>query len=246
MQGTLYRYPHPLIEGRWLYVGQGPDRDARHRLGTKGFGKRFKKFFPGVELPQPIKETFEVADQLELNELETIWMFRFHTWRGYVGGMNQTIPGSADYKDMSLIGSRIGGQRFFELYGRPGSKEDHLRGSKKRGPILGSIYGPKNAASGQMAALGRSGVGGRIGGRVSAERGHCARIARLGGLAVSHEDQIRAGLVNKESGQASKLGSKYGKIYGRKNVEDGTLIKANCTRWNIRRGKPCICGKHDV
>lgn len=34
MIGHLYRYPHPLIEGRWIYVGQGPKRDKRMKLLT--------------------------------------------------------------------------------------------------------------------------------------------------------------------------------------------------------------------
>ena len=58
----------------------------------KGLAEDFKRDFPGIELPQPIRETVEVADRLELNELETVWMFRYHTWRGYEGGMNSHSP----------------------------------------------------------------------------------------------------------------------------------------------------------
>lgn len=267
MLGTLYRYPHPIIEGQWLYVGQGPDRDYRHRLGRKGFGRRFKKYFPDIELPQPIKEEFEVESQLELNELETIWMFQYHTWRGYPGGMNLTFPGSIDYKIMGLVGGPIGGRRYIELYGQPGTVESRRKGSKAGGLIGGKIGGRKNVLSGQIAALGRSGIGSRIAGRIAAESGHCARIARLGGLAVSHETHVKAGRTNKESGQMAALGRKYGKIQGLKNVESGHLAKigaaagriggrknaesgqihkARCSRWNIRRNKPCVCGQHDV
>lgn len=97
----MYRYPHPLDATKFIYCGQGPKRDAAHRRGEKGFGRRFKRDFPGIELPQPIRETVEVADRLELNELETVWMFRYHTWRGYEGGMNLTFPGCLDYKNFN-------------------------------------------------------------------------------------------------------------------------------------------------
>jgi hypothetical protein len=62
--GTLYRYPHPLDPTRFIYVGQGAKRDVDHRRGSKEFGKRFKKKFPGIELPQPIREQVEVKDLL--------------------------------------------------------------------------------------------------------------------------------------------------------------------------------------
>jgi hypothetical protein len=110
MIGTLYRYPHPLDPARFIYVGQGPNRDRDHRSGKQYFGRRFQKKFPGLELPQPIKEQIEVADHLELNELETIWMFRFHTWHGYPDGMNLTLPGADDYKRIARLGGLIGGR----------------------------------------------------------------------------------------------------------------------------------------
>jgi hypothetical protein len=37
-----------------------------------------------------------------------------------------------------------------------------------------------------------------------------------------------------------KTGSVYGSVYGPINVAG-----ANCVRWNINRGKPCVCGRHD-
>src|ERR1700676_2374815 len=103
MIGHLYRYPHPYDATRFIYCGQGAKRDVVHRRGTEGFGRRFKKAFLDVELPQPIREEVEVKDYLELNELETIWMFQYHTWRGYEGGMNLTFPGSDDYKRLWLL-----------------------------------------------------------------------------------------------------------------------------------------------
>src|ERR1700688_3217458 len=103
MIGTLYRYPHPYDSVRFIYVGQGPNRDIRHRSGETSFGRRFKKIFPDTELPQPTKEQIEISGQTELNEEETVWMFRFHTWRGYPDGMNLTLPGLQDYKESSRL-----------------------------------------------------------------------------------------------------------------------------------------------
>jgi hypothetical protein len=101
MIGHLYRYPHPNDPARFLYVGQGRKRDRNHRSGKSSFGRRFKRDFPNVDLSQPIREEFEVGDHIELNELETIWMFRYHTWYGYDGGMNYSLPGSSDYGNFS-------------------------------------------------------------------------------------------------------------------------------------------------
>jgi len=100
MIGHLYRYPHPMNPEKFLYVGQGPKRDRSHRSGRSAFGKRFRKQFPGIELPQPIREAVEVDSQLELNGLETVHMFQYHTWYGY-GGMNYSLPGSKDYGNYS-------------------------------------------------------------------------------------------------------------------------------------------------
>ena len=102
----LYRYPHPTLPDVWLYVGQGPNRDKDHRSGKTSFGRRFKARFPGLELPQPVRWEMEVSNALEKNEEETIAMFQYHTWWGYEGGMNVTLPGSADYKNLGTIGGR--------------------------------------------------------------------------------------------------------------------------------------------
>ena len=95
MIGTLYRYPHPYDSARFIYVGQTTDvhrRDKDHRSGKLDFGLRFKKKFPDADLPQPVLEQVEAFDQTELNELETIWMFRYHTWRGYPDGYEPVFP----------------------------------------------------------------------------------------------------------------------------------------------------------
>ena len=31
MIGHIYRYQHPVVDGLWLYVGQGAKRDLDHR-----------------------------------------------------------------------------------------------------------------------------------------------------------------------------------------------------------------------
>jgi hypothetical protein len=153
--GHLYRYPHPHDSTQFVYVGQGMKRDVYHRKGNDGFGRRFKKRFPGVELPRPIREEIEVRNQLELNEIETIWMFQYHTWRGYEGGMNLTFPGSDDYKNL--------GRLSFEL--RTGIHAPEMYGVGGR--IGGKIGGRKTASiPGHMARAGH------ISGRMNVENGH--------------------------------------------------------------------------
>lgn len=212
MIGHLYRYSHPHDPSRFIYVGQGSKRDSRHRLGRTSFGKRFKRSFPNEELPQPVKEIVEVRDQLELNELETIYMFRYHTWRGY-GGMNITLPGSDDYKNMGLLGGQI-------------SKE-----------------------SGQIQAFAKSGVGGRIAGRIRVESGGLASIS-------TYENRAKGGRVqgaiqgrkNVESGHLFNIRTKEhqsaaGRISGRMNVESGHMDRMRDVnpyngphiRWHVRR-----------
>src|SRR6202030_2967867 len=107
MIGHLYRYPHPHDPTRFIYVGQGGNRDWSHRSGKSSFGRRFRRDFPGTELPQPIREDVEVESYIELNELETIWMFRYHTWRGYSGGLNLRFPGAKDYKELARMGGLV-------------------------------------------------------------------------------------------------------------------------------------------
>jgi len=233
MIGHLYRYSHPNDPTRFIYVGQGAKRDGAHRRGTRGFGLRFKRYFPGVELPQPIREVVEVENPLELNELETIWMFRYHTWRGYSGGMNIQLPGADDYKNAGRLGGQIAVetgqiqalgrvmgckaresghiQALGRVWGKVRGydikrirslpqtkiaqiKSGHINGRKMadsgklddirklpqtkigqraagvRQAALNANQGRKNAESGHMASVGRSGVGGRIGGPMSCHR----------------------------------------------------------------------------
>lgn len=218
MIGTLYRYPHPYDSSKFLYVGQGPKRDKQHRLGKEGFGKRFKKSFPGVELPQPIREQVEVRDYLELNELETIWMFQYHTWRGYDGGMNLTFPGSDDYK----YSSKMGGKRTHEL---------HPELSTKNGYLYGPLGGRIAVESGQLdkcRTFEHQQKAGRVGGRKSSDwrklnPEKARQIWRQGGL-IQGPIQARK---NVESGWIQAL--------GRANAESGLLIRASHIRWHVNR-----------
>jgi hypothetical protein len=180
MLATLYRYSHPLEPNKFLYVGQGAQRDTRHRSGSTAFGRKFRRDFPAIELSQPIKEEIEVQDQCELNELETIWMFRFHTWRGY-GGYNITIPGSKDYKFIGNLqpheakvrgGITRGKRHAIEKTGVCGRTPEKIRlDAIKGGQIGGCISGKNNVKSGQLLRACR------IGGKVQGLRNHKSGLA---------------------------------------------------------------------
>ena len=247
MIGTLYRYPHPNDPNKFIYVGQGPNRDKDHRTAQSSFGRRFKRKFPNTELSKPIKEQIEISNYLELNEEEIIWMFRYHTWSGYPDGMNLTFPGPLDYKRMGKLGgqaavdsgqirelakSGIGGRigvrnqsreakvaaalRSIELYGPPGTPE----GSRKGGFRVHELHPEQAVQNGYKA-------GNKI------KKLYPKQFAEMSRKAHElHPDlNIRAGLVG-----------------GNKNVETGWIQRlakrTNCLRWNIRRGKLCICGEH--
>jgi hypothetical protein len=107
----LYRYPHPFIRDKWLYVGQGTKRDKDHRSGRSSFGFRFRKLFPNIPLPSPVKWQEAVENQFDANRAETVAMFHYHTWRGYIGGMNLSLPGSRDYEKMAQYNGHLQGCR---------------------------------------------------------------------------------------------------------------------------------------
>jgi hypothetical protein len=145
MIGHLYRYPHPNDLTKFIYVGQGLKRDRSHRIGQGSFGRRFRDKFPGVELPQPVREIVEVENRLELNGLETIHMFQYRTWHGYEGGMNYSLPGSIDYGNFSTahresLRARMKKQRkdpIFEAklkasYNEPSVRANRSKITKKR------------------------------------------------------------------------------------------------------------------
>jgi len=115
IRAFIYRYPHPNDPAQFIYVGQERregKRDRDHRSGKSSFGRRFKHIFPDTELPQPIRKEVIVPDVLTLNGEEIIWMFQYHTWHGYPGGMNLTMPGSHDYKNFA----HLGGRRVHEIH----------------------------------------------------------------------------------------------------------------------------------
>jgi hypothetical protein len=268
---TLYRYPHPYDATKFIYCGQAvkPERrDRQHRSGKSPFGRRFQRAFPGVELPQPVKEVVEVQGHLELNELETIWMFQYHTWRGY-GGMNLMFPGSDDYKNMGTIGGPIGGRKnvesgqFARMRELPQSKEAQRR------------RGRQTVESGQLAQMrelpqtkeAQRRVGrtqGPIQGRKNAENGHLVRIGSIGGRTTKKNGAgfFAPGMAAKGARSQPRTAKVAGgKAAGRWAVESGHLARirelphvkeaykrnspiASCARWNIRRGKPCTCGTH--
>ena len=204
---NLYRYPHPFIPGRWLYVGQGAKRDAMHRAGTTSFGRRFKRLFPGVPLPQPIRWRVAASNHLEANEAETIAMFQYHTWRGYGGGMNLTLPGSKNYQNLGTLGSR----------------EDKARACRIRNALHGNPWTPEGSFK-----------GGRKGGRKRIE---------LYGNPRTPEGSLK-GARNQPREAKIRGGQKGGRTQGRNNAESGRLHVALCKRWNINRGKQCVCGSH--
>ncbi len=223
MIGHLYRYPHPTEDGKFMYVGQGAKRDSKHRLGKSSFGRRFNRAFPTFELPQPIREEIDVENQQELNELETIWMFQYHTWHGY-GGMNLIFPGSLDYQVLGLMSVRSGHME--RMRNLPQTKKAQKENGHAMGLINGPATGRKNAESGHMSRLGKA--WGSINGIKNAESGLLDRVRLAGSTA--------AGKIAKESGQIAMLGCQQ----GRKNAESGHLSKIALlgahTRCHLNRG----------
>jgi hypothetical protein len=262
--GHLYRYPHPLDATRFIYCGQGPKRDKAHRPARSAFGRRFKKKFPDVELPQPIRKEVEVIDGIHLNHLETAWMILYQTLRVLHGGENVLLPGSKDYESLGRIVAAIPGHmaKAGRLGGRAHVKSGQLAGISAEG---GRISGRKNAESGHLDRIrtkessrkggligghiggratnattnGRKGNGGRIGGRKNVESGHLASIR-------TKESCSKGGHIQPREAKVAG-GRKCNELYGNLGTPEGSRKGAhitNCRRWNINRGKPCTCGKH--
>jgi len=134
------------------------------------------------------------------------------------------------------------------------------------GHLGGKISGRINVENGHLARIRtpeHQREAGRISGRKAVDSGRLATIQ-------TSENQAKAGRVAVESGQIQALG----RTEGRKRVESGLLasvchlgskkakalgvgifaagmqVKGNCIslckRWNINRGKPCVCGAHNV
>jgi hypothetical protein len=216
--GHLYRYPHPHDATKFIYSGQGSKRDGDHRSGRSSFGRRFKREFPGTELPQPIRETVEVKDQLELNELETISMFRYHTWYGYDGGMNLTLPGSSDYKSLGVVGNR------------EGKRKSGLR-AFKTGQLASAGLQTRFSPGRQMSEQEKERVT-----RLILSAGEKTRFK----LGVKHSEEMRE---KRSKALKSVVYSVERKANLVRTAYKGGRI-TNCLRWNIRRGKACTCGKH--
>jgi hypothetical protein len=217
MIATLYRYPHPHDTNKFLYVGQERGRkrrDAAHRSGREGFGRRFKEAFPGVYLPKPVSEILEFKSQVELNELETIWMFKFHTWHGYEGGMNLTIPGSTDYTEMGKLGSAVirrtgHASRLGKKYGKTNGRKLVDWNRENKFDLLPQVIearkrnaktmGDEMVKSGKLLKI--ASMGGKVGGRKNAELGNLQRIrtpdsCSKGGITATHNRwHVRRGVV---------------------------------------------------
>ena len=90
---------------------------------------------------------------------------------------------------------------------------------------------------------------GKIQGRKNVTSGHLAKIAHLGGKKHVESGHLARLRTPEHQRNAGKLG---GKIQGKRNAESDQWVRiqrmgakvANCSRWNISRGKPCVCGQH--
>lgn len=221
--------------------------------------------FPDRELPQPIREGFTVQDQFELNELETVWMFRFHTWRGYEGGMNMTLPGSTDYRNIAAIGGQIAAesgqiQKLASTYGteNAANARKYLTSEilKANGRLVAkrysSVNGIQSVESGCLAKA-RS----KLTTEEMSANGRKTKERQLGIFAPEF-DKSKGGRIGgrkaTESGQLAKAREhcnykKMGQVGGRSAVDTGQLAKArercnykkmgqtvNHNRWHLNRG----------
>jgi hypothetical protein len=114
----------------------------------------------------------------------------------------------------------------------------------------------KQAESGHCARIAY--LGGKVSGRIAVESGRlasyrtqehqsaaCRKRNEMYGNPATPEGCAKgghvAGLIN---------GPIQGRIQGAKNAENGHMSRLGgsgiglCFRWNIRRNKPCTCGKH--
>jgi hypothetical protein len=244
MKITIYRYPHPTEQGKWIYTGQTNNlvrRDRRHRNAKVGFGRRFKKAFLDMELPHPEFQEMEVQNHIEANEEETIAIFRNRTWHGQ-GGMNLTLPGSDDYKNFGKIGGQIGGSTGGRATNKTtegrkgnGGRKNLLDGTGIFGRSAGQHSedsrraGLTNVITGQIHRLGVA--FGPISGRKAVESGQLSRIRSI-------ENSVKGGRIG------GRLGSREGKarqgrINGLKAAENGNLARARVgalhIRWHVRR-----------
>ena len=79
-------------------------------------------------------------------------------------------------------------------------------------------------------------------GKWGVETGHLLKISSLGSLAQPREDKVRAGKIGIQRGLLKRTKEQM-TLDGKKGGLLGGKISC-CKRWNIDRGKPCVCGKH--
>ena len=167
-------------------------------------------------------------------------MFRYHTWRGYAGGMNVLFPGSQDYKNLGKLGGRVNSEsgqiQALAKSGIGGRKSRELRvgvfspnfNLSEAGKKAGQIAVEK----GQIQALGREAV----------KSGQLARI-------TTPETRIKAGKaagrIRVESGffsseHQSRVGKIGGRVSGLKNKESGHIQSISAlgthAQWHVAKG----------
>lgn len=244
----IYRYPHPTIPDRFLYVGQERKLGSRHyhhKIGETSFGKRFAKLFPNTQLPTPIRRKIEVEHVIDINEEETMDMFLFHTWRGY-GGMNLRLPGAADYQNF--------GKLCYEL------KVGVHAISSERKREIGLRSGQRHVESGWAAELGRRSLesghifkittqetrskGGKIAGKIRGPQavasGQLLSICSAGGKAGAEtQRRNKTGIFNPAHfGKGGRTGAG-----GRRNAELGNTKRLGLLklgphiRWHVSRNQ---------
>jgi hypothetical protein len=159
--------------------------------------------------------------------------------------MNLTFPGSKDYENMGKISGPIVGRTIFEngtgLFGMADEQKSEAvcKGGRKSFENRTGLFGMTDEQKSKAAHK-----GGHKGGHKTFENktGIFSMTAeekfeagRKGGRNSGHEDKVRA----------ARLGGR--KIAERLSKEGMAALgrKATCLRWNINRGKPCVCGMHE-
>jgi hypothetical protein len=227
----LYRYPHPVVPDRFIYVGQGSKRDKEHRAARTPFGRRYKKTFPETDLTYPIRWEEPASNQLEANICEEAAISRFCTWRKK-GGMNWTSPRSDDYQNMGRLGGSVTRDRKVGIYGLTPEQRSEI------GRKMGCICKETKMGIFSLTQEQRIDNARRAGIFSAQKRGYkdCAQRARILGIKNARNSGFLSGISRLVS-HDNRV--RVGQIGGLK----GSNI-TNCLRWNIRRGKPCACGKH--